>query len=89
YLLAYLPDVAWYTHMLMLLTTKAAEQNFPSWLTKHETAFSAIKNLGTSLECLTTINHDNSRNNKIYLTCDTSGYATGVVLSWGETHKTA
>lgn len=89
YLSAHLLDVTRYTRVLTLLTTKAAEQSFPSWSTEHEDAFSAIKKLVMSPECLTTIDHNNPRKNKIFLTCDVSDYATGAVLSWGETHESA
>jgi hypothetical protein len=38
---------------------------------------------------LTTIDHDNPGDNHIFVTCDASDYATGAVLSWGPTWKTA
>lgn len=68
---------------------KAAELEFPLWSNKHEQAFRAIKDLVTSLKCLTMIDHDNPSNNKIFLTCDVSDYRMGAMLSWGETWETA
>jgi hypothetical protein len=73
----------------MPLTTKATELEFPLWTTQHTSAFQAIKDLVTSPQCLTIIDHNNPSNNKIFLTCDASNYRTGAVLSWGESWETA
>jgi hypothetical protein len=89
YLSNHLPNVATHTRVLAALTTKAAEFKFSEWNNKHNTAFNAVKNLVVSPECLTAINHDDPQNNKIFLTCDASDYATGALLSWGPTHETA
>ncbi|KIK43351.1 hypothetical protein CY34DRAFT_32994, partial [Suillus luteus UH-Slu-Lm8-n1] len=79
YLSDHLPNVAEHTRILTALTTKAAELNFPPWEDAHATAFQAIKDLVVSPHCLTTIDHDNPGNNKLFLTCDASDYATGAV----------
>ncbi|KAG2755654.1 hypothetical protein P692DRAFT_201836752 [Suillus brevipes Sb2] len=79
YLANHLPTLVDHTHILTPLTTKAAELTFPMWST----------DLITSPQCLTTIDHDNPGNNKIFLTCDTSDYCTGAILSWRETWETA
>jgi hypothetical protein len=84
-----LPTLIDHARILTPLTTKAAELSFPLWSHKHTQAFNAIKELVTSPKCLTTIDHDNPGNNKIFLTCDALDYRTGTVLSWGETWETA
>lgn len=89
YLANHLPALADHARILTPLTTKNAELEFPLWNERHATAFQAIKELVTSPQCLTTIDHDNPGKNKIFLTCDTSDYRTGAVLSWGETWKSA
>jgi hypothetical protein len=89
YLSEHLPDVAKHTRILNALTVKAADLKFPVWTDAHTCAFQAIKELVVSPQCLTTIDHDNPGDNKIFLTCDASDYATGAVLSWGPTWKTA
>ncbi|KAG2052513.1 hypothetical protein BDR06DRAFT_861237, partial [Suillus hirtellus] len=71
-----LPDVAKYMCVLTMLTMKAADLHFPKRLDEHSQAFDAIKRLITSPQCLTTINHDNPGNNKIFITCNASDYAT-------------
>ncbi|KAG2065370.1 hypothetical protein BDR04DRAFT_987483, partial [Suillus decipiens] len=65
--------------ILTPLTTKAADLAFPPWTSHHESAFQGIKNLVTSPQCLTTIDHDNPGDNKVFLTCDASDYWTGAV----------
>jgi hypothetical protein len=89
YLSAHLPDVAKHTCVLTALTTKAADLKFPAWTESHAQAFQSIKDLVVSPQCLTTIDHDNPGDNHIFVTCDASDYATGAVLSWGPTWKTA
>jgi hypothetical protein len=71
------------------LTTKDAQKHFPEWTDIHKTAFEAIKALVTSRECLTTINHENPGENKIFVTCDASDWRTGGVLSFGTTWESA
>ncbi|KAG1792512.1 uncharacterized protein HD556DRAFT_1198969, partial [Suillus plorans] len=63
-----LPSLADYARILTQLTMKAADH-----------AFQAIKDLVTSPQCLTTIDHDNLGNNKIFVMCDTSDFQTGAV----------
>ena len=89
YLAEHLPDLAKFTTVLNLLTTKAAEMAFPDWSQQHQEAFDGIKRLVTSPICLTTINHDELGENKIFLTTDASDFRTGVVLSWGPDWKSA
>jgi hypothetical protein len=76
------------TNILNLLTSNAAKKHFPPWTAVHEEAFEVIKQLVVSCECLTIIDHDKPRNNKIFVTCDASDHSTGVVLSWGENWET-
>ena len=83
YIADHIPNLAEHTRVLNALTTKAAELSFPPWTTVHQDAFQAIKDLVTSPCCLTTIDHDNPGDNKIFLTCDASDYRTGAVLAWG------
>jgi len=42
-----------------------------------------------SRECLTTIDHDDLGDNKVFVTCDTSDWQTGVALSFGPTWELA
>jgi hypothetical protein len=69
----------------MLLTTKEAQKNFPLWIEEHQFAFEAIKSLVVSANCLTVIDHENPKDNKIFVTCDASDWCTGAVLSFGPT----
>jgi RNase H-like domain found in reverse transcriptase len=55
----------------------------------HQTAFEAIKALVVSADCLTTIDHENLGDNKIFMTCDASDWRTGGTLSFGPTWETA
>jgi hypothetical protein len=89
YLADHLPNVTKHTQVLTPLTTKAAELKFPVWTSEHEEAFNAIKTLIVSPQCLTVIDHDNPRDNQIWLMCDASDYATGAMLSWGPTRESA
>ncbi|THH15282.1 hypothetical protein EW146_g5176 [Bondarzewia mesenterica] len=72
YISSFLPQLAKHTHILTLLTTLDAEKQWPGWSPNDQLAFDAIKQLVISCECLTTIDHDNPRPNKIFVTCDTS-----------------
>ena len=69
--------------------TKEACQDFPTWMAEHNQAFEAIKSLVVSWECLTTINHDNLGDNKVFVTCDMSDWWTGSILSVGTSWETA
>jgi hypothetical protein len=71
------------------LTTKEARRDFPIWTTEHQTAFEAIKALIVSRECLTTIDHANLGDNKVYVTCDASDWRTGATLSVGASWELA
>jgi hypothetical protein len=66
-----------------------SENEWPGWNTEHQKAFDAIKRLVVGRDCLTTINHDNLQNNKIFITCDASDWRTGAMLSFGPTPQTA
>jgi hypothetical protein len=68
---------------------KEACKDFPTWTPEHQLAFTAIKSLVVSADCLTTINHDNPGDNKIYPTCDASDWHTGATLSFGPTWESA
>ncbi|TFK79046.1 hypothetical protein K466DRAFT_461341, partial [Polyporus arcularius HHB13444] len=72
YLASFLPRLAKYTAVLTPLTTKEAERDFPDWSPSHHAAFVAIKELVTSSECLTVVDHDDLENNKIFVSCDAS-----------------
>jgi len=89
YLEQFLPHLADHTRLLTPLTTKTSELNWPGWTSEHQTAFDAIKRLVTSRDCLTTIDHDNLGENKIFVTCDASDWRTGAMLSVGPTQQTA
>ena len=89
YIADHIPNLAEHTRILNALTTKAVELSFPLWMTVHQDAFQAIKDLVISPRCLTTIDHDNPGDNKIFLTCDASDYRTGAVLAWGPSWKEA
>jgi hypothetical protein len=89
YVADFLPSLVDYTSILTPLTHKAAELIFPTWTLGHQSAFDAIKTLVVSCDCLTTINHDNMGDNKIFVTCDASDRRTGAVLSYGPTWESA
>jgi hypothetical protein len=56
--------------------------NFPPWTNTHEYMFKAIKQLVVSRDCLTTINYETARENKIFITSDASKRQTGAVLAF-------
>ncbi|GLB33343.1 putative retrotransposable element tf2 155 kda protein type 1-like [Lyophyllum shimeji] len=89
YISAFLPALAEHTAILTPLTHKECNKDFPPWLPVHQRAFDAIKALVLSHDCLTTIDHVNPVNNKIFVTCDASKRRTGAVLSFGETWESA
>ena len=74
YVSLFLPKLADYTCVLTPLTTKDACRDFPTWMVDHQMAFEAIKALVVSRECLTTIDHSNLGDNKVYVTCDASDW---------------
>ena len=89
YISWFLPKLVDFTCILTPLTTKEAHRNFPVWTTEHQSAFEAIKALVVSHECLTTIDHEDLGDNKVFMTCDTSNWQTGVALSFGPTWELA
>ncbi len=88
YISNFLPHLAQHTATLNPLTSKDADKDFV-WTPQHHAAFEAIKQLVVSHECLTTIDHENLGNNKIFVSTDASDFCTGAVLSYGETLDTA
>jgi len=89
YLNAFLPRLALQSEILNKLTGKEADKNFPTWSHAHQTAFDTIKDIVVSQECLTSIDHTNLANNKIFVTADASDRVTGAVLSFGPSWETA
>jgi hypothetical protein len=89
YISAYLPKLAEHMRILTPLTTKDTRKNFPVWMAEHQHAFDTVKGLVVSRECLTTIDHENMGENKIYVTCDASDWQTGATLSYSPTWETA
>jgi hypothetical protein len=89
YISFFLPKLADHTVILTPLTTKDAKKHFLPWTELHQTAFEAIKSLVLSPECLTTVDHENPGDNKIFVTCDASNWRTGAVLSFGPTWESA
>jgi len=89
YISFFLPKLADYTCILTPLTTKDARRQFPAWTVEHQHAFEAIKALVVSRECLTTIDHANLGENKVFVTCDASDWRTGATLSVGPSWELA
>jgi hypothetical protein len=89
YIATYLPKLAKHTCVLTPLMMKEACKNFPEWTEGHQWAFNGIKVLVVSHECLTTNNHNNMGENKIYVTCDASDWWTGATLRYGPTWEMA
>jgi hypothetical protein len=89
YIAIFLPRLADYTTVLTPLTTKDCRKLFPQWTTAHEDAFNAIKALVVSANCLTTIDHADPGDNKIFVTCDASDWRTGATLSFGPLWESA
>jgi Reverse transcriptase (RNA-dependent DNA polymerase)/RNase H-like domain found in reverse transcriptase len=89
YIAIFLPRLADYTTVLTPLTTKDCRKLFPQWTTGHEDAFNAIKALVVSADCLTTIDHADPGDNKIFVTCDASDWRTGATLSFGPSWESA
>jgi RNase H-like domain found in reverse transcriptase/Reverse transcriptase (RNA-dependent DNA polymerase) len=89
YIADFLPLLADHTSVLTPLTHKTADIDFPLWSSNHQNAFEAIKSLVLSRDCLTSINHDDMGDNRIFVTCNASDHQTGAVLSYGLTWETA
>ena len=89
YLVQFLPRLADFMVVLTPLTMKATDAIWPGWSGSHQSAFETIKGLVTSRDCLTMIDHVNPGENCIFVTCDTSDFGTGAILSFGPTWETA
>ena len=89
YVSVFLPKLTKQTRILTLLTTKECWKVFPPWTSSHQAAFKAIKALVVSTDCLTTIDHENLGENKIFVTCDSSDWRSSAALSFGPTWETA
>jgi hypothetical protein len=89
YVTDFLPLLADHTIILLPLTHKSANSDFPPWTSLHQSAFKAIKSLVLSCDCLTTIDHDNISDNKIFVTCNASDRRMGAVLSYRLTWESA
>jgi hypothetical protein len=89
YLDQFLPNLTDHTRILTLLTTKSADQEWPTWTNEHQWAFDAIKKLVIGHNCLTMIDHDSLSDNKIYVMCDASNWRTRAMLSYSPTPQTA
>ena len=85
YISMFLPSLAEHTSILMLLMQKECNATFPLWTSTHRYAFESIKRAVVSWDCLTTIDHKNPGENKIFVTCDASKCRTGAVLVFGPT----
>ena len=88
YIAAFLPALADHTRVLMKLTTKNFENNFPAWIPKYQVVFNAIKQTVTSQDCLTTIDFSKMPQYKIFITTDASNKFSGTVLSFGPSGET-
>jgi hypothetical protein len=89
YIAMFLPALAEHTLLLTPLTKKECNIIFPKWTPEHHQAFEAIKALVVSRDCITTVDHHNPGDNKIFVTCDASQRRTGAVLSFSPTWETA
>jgi hypothetical protein len=89
YISWYLPKLVDFTCVLTPLTTKESRREFPTWTDTHQCAFESIKVLVVSRECLTTIDHANLGDNKVFVTCDASNWRTGATLSVGTSWELA
>ena len=78
-----------HTAVLTPLTRKECNTKFPLWMQEHQDAFESICQLVLSRDCLTTIDHNNLGENKIFVTCDASKRHTGAVLTFGRTWENA
>jgi hypothetical protein len=61
YISIFLPALAEHTSILTPLTKKECNKSFPAWGSHHQQAFDAIKGLVLGRDCLTSINHQNPR----------------------------
>jgi hypothetical protein len=70
YISAFLLALAEHTTILTPLTRKECNTTFPTWTSKHQYTFEEIKHLVIGRDCLTTIDHENPGEKKIFMTCD-------------------
>jgi len=89
YIAFFLLTLVEYTTILTPLTRKECNAAFPTWTCNHQAAFDNIKWLVIRRDCLTTIDHENSGDNNIYVTCDVSKRQTDAVLSFGPSWESA
>lgn len=89
FIAGFLENLAEYTRKLTPLTKSVCNKSFPPWSVEHEEAFQQIKRLVTSREVLMTIDHENPGEDRIFLTCDTSDWRSGAILSWGKSLATS
>ena len=89
YLSAFLPCLAAQTAILSKLTTKECETNFPKWNETFQNCFAQIKQIITSRQCLTVVDHSTVDTNKNFVTTDASDHSSGAVLSFRPTLELA
>ena len=89
YILVFLPTLAEHMAVLTPLTYKKCNTSFPQWTSIHQYMFESIKRLVVSQDCLMTINHESPRDNKIFMTCNTSKQHMGTILAFGPSWKSA
>lgn len=89
YLDQFLPHLTDHTCILAPLTTKSSEPEWPGWTNIHQESFNAIKCLVVSWDCLMTIDHNDLKDNKVFVTCNVSDWCTGAMLSVGPTPQNA
>ena len=70
YLATFISHVTKYTAVLDILVKKAYDQKFLEWILEHQKAFEAIKQIKTSMNCLTSISYNSGGN--IYITTNTT-----------------
>ena len=75
--------------ILTPLTQKECNTSFPQWTLVHQYTFESKKHLVVSQDCLTTIDHENPGENKIFVTCNASKRWTGAILAFGLTWEMA
>lgn len=88
YMSSFLPHLSDYTIVLNKLTTKEAEKSFV-WTDCHSRVFDTIKALVTLHKCLTVIDHNNIKDNKVFVSTNVFDFCTGALLSFGPTLETA
>ena len=89
YIVASLPALAEHILILMPLTCKEFSNNFPVCTNVYQYAFDTFKWLVVSHDCLTMIDHELPGENKIFVTCNTSKWQMGAILSFGKTWESA